>query len=102
MFRAREAELERQLQSEMASAEAGYSQKTQDMLTEFGRAQQLLKDKILKQQNMYVCLLDKAHTDCCFRARYNCPYLRTYRVTELLYLYCLSTNVERFITLLTL
>jgi len=55
--RAREAELERQFQSDLAGAEADYLQKTQDMLTEFGHAQQLLKDKIVKQQNMYVCLI---------------------------------------------
>jgi len=52
--RAREAELEKRFQSDLASAEADYLQKTQDMLTEFGRAQQILKDKIVQQQNMYV------------------------------------------------
>jgi len=56
-FRAREAELQRQFQSDLANAEADYLQKTQDMVKEFGRAQQLLKDKIVKQQNMYVHLL---------------------------------------------
>jgi len=38
----------------MASAEAEHSQKSHEMLSEFGRAQQLLNDKIAKQQNMYV------------------------------------------------
>jgi len=55
--RAREAELQRQFQSDLANAEADYLQKTQEMVKEFGRAQQLLKDKIVKQQNMYVYLL---------------------------------------------
>jgi len=41
----------------LANAEADYLQKTQEMVKEFGRAQQLLKDKIVKQQNMYVYLL---------------------------------------------
>ena len=52
--RAREAELERRFQLDMASAEAEHSQKSHEMLSEFGRAQQLLNDKIAKQQNMYV------------------------------------------------
>ena len=52
--RAREAELEKQFQTDLATAEADYLQKMQDMLSEFSRAQQILKDKIIKQQNMYV------------------------------------------------
>jgi len=55
--RAREAELEKQFQSDFANVEADHLQKTQDMLTEFNRAQQILKDKIVKQQKMYVFLL---------------------------------------------
>jgi len=55
--RAREAELEKQFQSDFANIEADHLRKTQDMLTEFNRAQQILKDKIVKQQKMYVFLL---------------------------------------------
>ena len=55
--RAREAELQRQFQSDLADAEADHLQKTQDMVSEFRRAKQLLKDKIVKQQNMCVYLL---------------------------------------------
>ena len=58
--RAREAELEKQFQSDLACTEADYLRKTQDMLSEFNRAQQLLKDKITKQQNMYVSQSYKA------------------------------------------
>jgi len=38
----------------LATAEADHLQKMQDMLSEFSRAQQILKDKIVKQQNMCV------------------------------------------------
>ena len=55
--RAREAELEKQFQSDLSDSEADHLRKTQDMLTEFNFAQQLLKDKIVKLQNMYVFLL---------------------------------------------
>jgi chromosome segregation ATPase len=51
-LRARETELEHKFQSDLANAEADYLQKTQDILTEFGRAQQLLKDKIVQLQHM--------------------------------------------------
>jgi len=54
-YRAREAELRLQFQSDLASSEADYLQKTQDTLAEFSRAQQILKDKIFKQQKMYAC-----------------------------------------------
>jgi len=50
--RAREAELGQQFQSDLADAEAEHSRRSQDMLSEFGRAQQILNDKIAKQQNM--------------------------------------------------
>jgi len=63
--RAREAELEKQFQSDFANVAADHLRKTQDMLTEFNHAQQILKDKIVKQQKMYVFLLFKA-------AVYNC------------------------------
>jgi len=55
--RAREAELEKQFQLDLANSKAEHLRKTQDMLTEFSHAQQILKDKILKQQKMYVFLL---------------------------------------------
>jgi len=54
--RVREAELEKQFQLDLANTEADHLQKTEHMLVEFNRAQQLLKDKIVKQQNMYVWL----------------------------------------------
>jgi hypothetical protein len=52
--RQREAELEKQRQSDLAVVETDYMQKMQDMVSEFGRAQQILKDKIIQLQNMYV------------------------------------------------
>ena len=52
MYRAREAELERQKQVEIADIEADNLQKMQQMLSEFSQAQQLLKDKIRQLQNM--------------------------------------------------
>jgi hypothetical protein len=48
----REAELERQKQTEIANLVADNYQKTQEMLGEFNEAQQLLKDKIRQLQNM--------------------------------------------------
>jgi len=59
ILREKENELNRRHEKVLATAEADYLQKTQDMVTEFSHAQQLLKDKISQLQHMLEAAEDR-------------------------------------------